>query len=311
MQYFRSQAVHDVMVSILFIYCKTHEIGYKQANASTMSTTSIPRCLSQQFLWILNMLFDCQPVVIAHLYSIGIPIEIYGIRWLRVLYIREFEIASLLSLWDAIFADNLPFFHLLYVFVAMLVYVRGRLLSSGVSGCLQLLMNYPRTIRFPELMKLIDMIAHTAATSASVDFLCDRVCVVERNALLAAEKLDVLADTLDCLEEFDYKGRDLFLQRLASELRHISRTLTYANPEHDMNCFDTAKTVSGVCFSQDANASSDRFTPNLEGTNDESSPNLDDYDCCSDSFFHFLKRDREGKYELQDMSGIGGTIRTV
>nr|XP_006823900.1 PREDICTED: TBC1 domain family member 5-like isoform X1 [Saccoglossus kowalevskii]XP_006823901.1 PREDICTED: TBC1 domain family member 5-like isoform X2 [Saccoglossus kowalevskii] len=78
-----------------------------------------------------------------HLSRLEIAPQIYGIRWVRLLFGREFPLQDLLVLWDAIFADGLTFDLIDYIFVAMLMYVREQLLSNDYPGSLKTLMRYP------------------------------------------------------------------------------------------------------------------------------------------------------------------------
>ncbi|XP_041460256.1 TBC1 domain family member 5-like isoform X2 [Lytechinus variegatus] len=79
----------------------------------------------------------------THLNRLDIQPQIYGIRWLRLLFGREFTFQDLIVLWDAIFADS-PMLDLVdYIFVAMLIKIRELLLTAEYADCLMLLMRYP------------------------------------------------------------------------------------------------------------------------------------------------------------------------
>ncbi|XP_035212198.1 TBC1 domain family member 5-like isoform X3 [Stegodyphus dumicola] len=70
--------------------------------------------------------------------------QIYGIRWLRLLFGREFALHDLLIVWDAIFADSITFCLVDYIFVAMLIAIRDSVLQSDYASCLSYLMHYPK-----------------------------------------------------------------------------------------------------------------------------------------------------------------------
>lgn len=78
-----------------------------------------------------------------HLERLEIVPQIYGIRWVRLLFGREFPMQDLLMLWDAIFADGIGFDLVDYVFVGMLLYIRDLLLTSDYPNCMNTLMRYP------------------------------------------------------------------------------------------------------------------------------------------------------------------------
>lgn len=76
-----------------------------------------------------------------HLKELKIAPQIYGIRWMRLLFIREFQMQDLLVLWDAIFANDFSLCD--YIFVAMLVVIKSLLLPCDYAACLNHLMRYP------------------------------------------------------------------------------------------------------------------------------------------------------------------------
>ncbi|XP_030370156.1 TBC1 domain family member 5 [Scaptodrosophila lebanonensis] len=81
-----------------------------------------------------------------YLLKMEIPLHIFGIRWLRLLFGREFLLLDLLLLWDAIFADSDRFDLPNYILVAMLVHIRDKLLLSDYTTSLTYLMRYPNTV---------------------------------------------------------------------------------------------------------------------------------------------------------------------
>uniref|UniRef100_A0A2C9L1G2 Rab-GAP TBC domain-containing protein n=1 Tax=Biomphalaria glabrata TaxID=6526 RepID=A0A2C9L1G2_BIOGL len=84
------------------------------------------------------------PELHQHLERLEIAPQIYGIRWLRLLFGREFPMQDLLMLWDAIFGDGIGFDLVDYIFVAMLLYIKDNLLTSDYATCLTVLMKYPQ-----------------------------------------------------------------------------------------------------------------------------------------------------------------------
>ncbi|XP_069504994.1 TBC1 domain family member 5 isoform X2 [Ambystoma mexicanum] len=78
-----------------------------------------------------------------HLNRLEIAPQIYGLRWVRLLFGREFPLQDLLVVWDALFADGSSLHLVDYIFVAMLLYIRDALISSNYQTCLGLLMHYP------------------------------------------------------------------------------------------------------------------------------------------------------------------------
>ncbi|XP_040155075.1 TBC1 domain family member 5 [Anopheles arabiensis] len=81
-----------------------------------------------------------------HLLKLDIPLAIFGIRWLRLLFGREFALQDLLLLWDAIFGEGDDLGLINYVVVAMLIRIRDKLIYSDYTTCLSYLMRYPTNV---------------------------------------------------------------------------------------------------------------------------------------------------------------------
>ncbi|KAG6310129.1 hypothetical protein E4U44_005901 [Claviceps purpurea] len=85
------------------------------------------------------------PELAAHLSNVEILPQIFIIRWVRLLFSREFPFDQFLVLWDTIFALN-PSLELVdLICVAMLIRIRTQpsVLEADYSVCLQLLLKYP------------------------------------------------------------------------------------------------------------------------------------------------------------------------
>ncbi|PZC72292.1 hypothetical protein B5X24_HaOG211625 [Helicoverpa armigera] len=75
-----------------------------------------------------------------HLVECNISMELFGIRWLRLLFGREFPRSEIPNLWGFLFADGPMFPNLHYVIVAMLVSMRNTLLDPDPGVILSALM---------------------------------------------------------------------------------------------------------------------------------------------------------------------------
>ncbi|KAI0329862.1 RabGAP/TBC [Cubamyces sp. BRFM 1775] len=75
--------------------------------------------------------------------SAGIEPQIYGIRWLRLLFTREFNMQDAMVLWDGLFAVDPSFDLALWICVAMLVRIRNKLIPADYSSQLTYLLRYP------------------------------------------------------------------------------------------------------------------------------------------------------------------------
>ncbi|KAM4054704.1 rab-GTPase-TBC domain-containing protein [Hirsutella rhossiliensis] len=79
----------------------------------------------------------------SHLMDIEILPQIFLIRWVRLLFSREFPLDQVLELWDAIFAVDPSLDLIDFICCAMLVRIRHQLLEADYSACLRLLLKYP------------------------------------------------------------------------------------------------------------------------------------------------------------------------
>ncbi|XP_039252649.2 TBC1 domain family member 5-like isoform X1 [Styela clava] len=89
----------------------------------------------------------------THLNRLEIIPQVFGLRWIRLLFGREFSLQDLLVLWDAMFADSSTLDLVDYLFVAMLIHIRNHLLTADYSSCMQLLMRYPPVDDINDIVK--------------------------------------------------------------------------------------------------------------------------------------------------------------
>jgi TBC1 domain family protein 5 len=111
----------------------------------------------------------------SHLVELGVEPQYFALRWLRVLFGREFSLEDLLIVWDEIFAsDNSKLdkgakddigssFRVLNsprgafisaMAVSMLLYLRSSLLATEhATSCLQRLLNFPENVNLKKLIE--------------------------------------------------------------------------------------------------------------------------------------------------------------
>ncbi|KAF5365589.1 hypothetical protein D9758_003208 [Tetrapyrgos nigripes] len=90
-----------------------------------------------------NLLRTVDPTLWQRLQCNGIEPQIYGIRWLRLLFTREFSMSDAMKLWDGLFACDPSFELAPWICVAMLIRIRNELIPSDYSGQLTALLRYP------------------------------------------------------------------------------------------------------------------------------------------------------------------------
>ncbi|CAA0821463.1 Ypt/Rab-GAP domain of gyp1p superfamily protein [Striga hermonthica] len=118
---------------------------------------------------LYHLLSIADPSLHAHLVELGVEPQYFSIRWLRVLFGREFSLEDLLSVWDEIFArENVKLggamnFEILesargaFVCafgVSMILHLRSSLLATeNATACLQRLLNFPDDVGIEKLLE--------------------------------------------------------------------------------------------------------------------------------------------------------------
>lgn len=83
------------------------------------------------------------PLLWKSLQATSIEPQMYGIRWLRLLFTREFQMVDALKLWDSLFASDPSLELAEWVCVAMLIRIRNKLIPADYSSQLAVLLRYP------------------------------------------------------------------------------------------------------------------------------------------------------------------------
>ena len=100
--------------------------------------------------------YDClkieSPILYKHLIDLKIEPQIFCIRWLRLLFAREFTLDQTLIIWNSFIGD---WELILYFAVSMLDYIQDEILQGDYTSVMQLFMKYPR-IYDQEVLGLLD-----------------------------------------------------------------------------------------------------------------------------------------------------------
>lgn len=131
----------------------------------------------------------------GHLIALGVEPQYFCLRWLRVLYAREFQLKNLLIMWDEIFStpnasdfldtkqDRQPYFKILAsarglfittMSVSMILHLRSSLLATqNATSCLQKLLNFPDNV---DLKRLIEKANSFQARALGTNFRLSSPC---------------------------------------------------------------------------------------------------------------------------------------
>ncbi|QRV86507.1 TBC1 domain family member 5 [Ceratobasidium sp. AG-Ba] len=85
----------------------------------------------------------CDPALATRMGELGIEPQMYGIRWLRLLFTREFSWRDALVLWDALFAADSSLHLAPWICVAMLMRIRNLLIPGEYTEALTHVLRYP------------------------------------------------------------------------------------------------------------------------------------------------------------------------
>ncbi|EMD00564.1 hypothetical protein BAUCODRAFT_173922 [Baudoinia panamericana UAMH 10762] len=94
-----------------------------------------------------DLLPQVDPELATHLEDIEILPQVFLMRWIRLLFGREFAFDDTLALWDVIFAEDNALEIVDYICLAMLLRIRWQLLDADYNSALTLLLRYPEPAR--------------------------------------------------------------------------------------------------------------------------------------------------------------------
>lgn len=102
-------------------------------------TPVVKRCVRIQNV----LLRQKDPQLFEHFTKLQIEPQLYAMRWLKLLFGREFNLRDLMILWDAIFAYGRSFSLVDYISVSMLMFLRSELLQCDQVSAMKRLLRYP------------------------------------------------------------------------------------------------------------------------------------------------------------------------
>lgn len=106
---------------------KMTEEEKKKEEALINSSPVIKRCRHIQYV----LLKKYSSPLSGYLESLGIEPQLYALRWVRLLFAREFHFDDCVILWDAIFAHGSDLNLLDHICVAMLLYINDDRLKTN------------------------------------------------------------------------------------------------------------------------------------------------------------------------------------
>ncbi|KAL9024228.1 MAG: hypothetical protein Q9196_006668 [Gyalolechia fulgens] len=136
---------HDTF-TVFYIVMQTvksfYEVGSTTRITSSPASSNSPIVERSQRIHQVY-LRQADPELEDHLVEIEVLPQIFLIRWIRLLFGREFPLDLVLSVWDVLFAEDPTLDLVDLVCVSMLLRIRQQLLRADYSEALTLLLRYP------------------------------------------------------------------------------------------------------------------------------------------------------------------------
>jgi TBC1 domain family protein 5 len=92
---------------------------------------------------VFDMLAQVDRELSTHLEKLDIMPQIFLMRWVRLLFGREFPFDDVLTMWDVIFANDTSLEIVDHICIAMLLRIRWELVDADYNEALTLLLRYP------------------------------------------------------------------------------------------------------------------------------------------------------------------------
>ncbi|QDS73666.1 hypothetical protein FKW77_002618 [Venturia effusa] len=94
-----------------------------------------------------DLLPRVDPGLSSHLAQLDITPQLFLLRWIRLLFGREFSFDELLPVWDTLFVEDPDLELVDYICLAMLLRIRWQLVQADANEALMLLMRYPSPVQ--------------------------------------------------------------------------------------------------------------------------------------------------------------------
>jgi TBC1 domain family protein 5 len=92
---------------------------------------------------VFESLSKVDPELASHLEELDLMPQVFLMRWIRLLFGREFPFDDLLTMWDVVFANDPSLEIVDHICLVMLLRIRWELMESDYNSALTLLLRYP------------------------------------------------------------------------------------------------------------------------------------------------------------------------
>lgn len=180
-----------------------------------------------------DLLAQADPDLFDALAKTTIEPQIWGIRWIRMLFGREFSFWEMLSLWDGLFSASIGETGLNdlidYVCLVMLIKVRDRIIGKDETEILTVLLNYSS----------VDDEEETIAINADDEYTPEDIVLYVKNALYLKQNLSPI-------------GGQYVYEQFMKNFSRPSRASYSESDEDDVSEVELQPTSSSLSFSKSA-----------------------------------------------------------
>ncbi|KAI9833052.1 MAG: hypothetical protein M1819_003885 [Sarea resinae] len=117
--------------------------SYRPVRGSKDSISEEPPIVQRSKRIHEQYLAEADPELAHRLTEIGVLPQVFVIRWVRLLFGREFPFDELLALWDVLFSEDPGLDLVDLICVAMLLRIREQLIAADYTTAFTLLLRYP------------------------------------------------------------------------------------------------------------------------------------------------------------------------
>ncbi|ORZ13485.1 hypothetical protein BCR42DRAFT_418413 [Absidia repens] len=200
------------------------------------------------------------PPLYKHLENFGIEPQLFGIRWLRLLFGREFEFYELLRLWDAIFAQDPTLEIAEFVCLAILLRLHDQLIENDYAECLSLLMRGTRISKPITLVEQAKYLQGNLSHDGALQILRQNDLRAGKEPRASLWKNDLEKAALPYQQQSQHQQRRQQASSNLDNITNITRGVMKSSQVRDLN-----KTIAGVMGTVQKNVN--LFGDNVLGRN--------------------------------------------
>lgn len=207
---------------------------YTQPVVATDSPASTASPILQRCEKVFDLLAQRDARLHKHLVTNDISPNLFLVRWLRLMFIREYGFSNIMRVWDFILqhvsiADSKPLSFpcvIDYVALAMVLNIRQSLLTSDNAGCFTILLKYPNVF---DIGQLLDLAIQLRGSGAPIANPARAVAPARVSASASSRRDKVLSDLGSVIEDLRNSEVAKSVEREIAKLEDLVNFLKPSN----------------------------------------------------------------------------------